>query len=102
MIREEEILQQAKADAKANRLAYPEVAIEHGFIHGAEWADEHPVRNTFACISLVSAEQAKKEIIDKAVKWLESVNLDFYQIREGVFSRQLVEDFHTAMKGEIL
>jgi hypothetical protein len=66
MTREEEILQQAKAYAKANRLAYPEVAIEHGFIHGAEWADEHPVRNTFACISLVSAEQAKKQMIDKA------------------------------------
>lgn len=38
--------------------------------------------------------------IEKACEWLESVNLDFYQIREGVFSRQLVEDFRNYMKGE--
>ena len=36
--------------------------------------------------------------IDKACEWLESVNLDFYQIREGVFSRQLVEDFKKYME----
>ena len=34
----------------------------------------------------------------KAVKWLESVNLDYYQIREGVFSTELVEDFRKAME----
>ena len=39
-------------------------------------------------------------IIEKACEWLESVNLDFYQIREGVFSRQLVEDFKNYIKGE--
>jgi hypothetical protein len=38
--------------------------------------------------------------IEKACDWLESVNLDFYQIREGVFSKQLVEDFKKYMKGE--
>ena len=63
------------------------------FIEGIEWADANPERNTFACISLISADKTRKQMIDKAVKWLESVNLDFYQIREGVFSRQLVEDF---------
>ena len=36
--------------------------------------------------------------IEKACDWLESVNLDFYQIREGVFSRQLVEDFKKYME----
>lgn len=38
--------------------------------------------------------------IEKACEWLESINLDWYQIREGVFSRQLVEDFKNYMKGE--
>jgi len=38
--------------------------------------------------------------IKKACDWLESVNLDFYQIREGVFSRQLVEDFKKYMEEE--
>lgn len=38
--------------------------------------------------------------IEKACDWLESINLDWYQIREGVFSRQLVEDFKNYMKGE--
>jgi hypothetical protein len=36
------------------------------FIEGIEFADANPDRNTFACISLVSAEQAKKQMIDKA------------------------------------
>jgi len=89
MIREEEILQQAKAYAKANRLAYPEVAIEHGFIHGAEWSDEHPVRNTFACISLVSAEQAKKQMIDRACEWLR---------RSTILADTTIERFKQAME----
>lgn len=37
-------------------------------------------------------------LIEKACQWLESVNLDFYQIREGVFSMQLVEDFKKYME----
>lgn len=36
--------------------------------------------------------------LDKAVEWLESVNLDYYQIREGVFSTELVDDFRKAME----
>lgn len=36
--------------------------------------------------------------LEKAVKWLESVNLDYYQIREGVFSTELVKDFRKAME----
>jgi hypothetical protein len=101
MTREEEILQQAKAYAKANRLAYPEVAIEHGFIHGAEWADEHPVRNTFACISLVSAEQAKKQMIDRACEWLLNHNDYLENPYANVTSfnmAKLVADFRKAME----
>lgn len=99
MTREEEILQQAKAYSKANRLAYPEVAIEHGFIHGAEWADEHPVRNTFACISLVSAEQAKKQMIDKACEWWENeFTYPSMTSEEIEWYKQKVNDFRKAMK----
>lgn len=48
-----------------------------------------------------SIEYARTDaFIEKACDWLESVNLDFYQIREGVFSKQLVEDFKKYMKGE--
>ena len=36
--------------------------------------------------------------IEKACEWLESVNLDYYQIREGVFSRELVVDFRKTME----
>jgi hypothetical protein len=41
----------------------------------------------------------KQKWIEKACDWLESVNLDFYQIREGVFSRLLVEHFKKYMEG---
>ena len=41
----------------------------------------------------------KQKWIEKACDWLESVNLDFHQIREGVFSRQLVEDFKKHLEG---
>lgn len=40
----------------------------------------------------------KEAMIDKACEWLESVNLDYYQIREGVFSKELVNDFRKAME----
>ena len=40
----------------------------------------------------------EQQMIDKAVEWLESVNLDYYQIREGVFSRELIEDFRKEME----
>lgn len=46
------------------------------------------------------AEKLTDAFIERACDWLESVNLDFYQIREGVFSSQLVEDFKNYMKGE--
>jgi hypothetical protein len=42
--------------------------------------------------------RSKMVSLEKAVKWLESVNLDYYQIREGVFSTELVEDFRKAME----
>ena len=45
-----------------------------------------------------AVEITKEELIDKACEWLESVNLDWYQIREGVFSSELVKDFRKAME----
>ena len=38
--------------------------------------------------------------IKKACEWLESVNLYFYEVREGVFSETLVEDFRDYMEKE--
>lgn len=48
-----------------------------------------------------AVEIAKDAFIEKACGWLESVNLDFYQIREGVFSRELVEDFKKYMENKL-
>ena len=49
--------------------------------------------------------RSKMVSLEKAVKWLESVNLDYYQIMEGVFINkrlnnrtELVEDFRKAME----
>lgn len=80
MTREEEIkdaMQRAfwELDFPADNAG---VAFETGFKAGAEWAN--------------------KTMIDKAVNWLESVNLDYYQIREGVFAKELVTDFRRAME----
>ena len=37
-------------------------------------------------------------MIEKACEWLETINLDYYQISEGVFSTDLVKDFRKAME----
>ena len=49
--------------------------------------------------------RSKMVSLEKAVKWLESVNLVYYQIMEGVFIKkrlnnrtELVEDFRKAME----
>ena len=42
----------------------------------------------------------KDAFIEKACEWLNSVNLYFYEIREGVFSETLVEDFRDYMEKE--
>ena len=88
MTRLEEIVQEAKHHereegftqlVKDTKGLYSAYGI--GFLEGAEWAD--------------------KSMIDKACEWLESVNLDYYQIREGVFSKELVADFRKAMGNEL-
>lgn len=61
MTREEEIIRAAKADAKANRLAYPEVAIEHGFVHGAEWAFDFMEHNRLTACDNQTEEEAERE-----------------------------------------
>lgn len=56
-----------------------------------EWFD--------AKVSDNSIEYTRTDVfIEKAVNWLESVNLDYYQIREGVFSKELVTDFRKVME----
>ena len=41
---------------------------------------------------------AREQMINKACELLETINLDYYQIREGVFSTDLVKDFRKAME----
>ena len=77
MTRKEEIEQAKRRNKFANFDR--QVAYEFGFQQGAEWAD--------------------KTMIDKACEILESLNIDYYQIREGVFSKQLVEDFRKLLEG---
>ena len=56
-----------------------------------EWFDDKVSDNSIEYIR-------KDAFIEKACEWLESANLDWYQIREGVFSRQLVDDFKKYME----
>lgn len=89
MTREEEIRKEAEDSTFAlegdiGTSPHSRETITDYFIEMAKFADAHPREG------LVS--------IDKAVEWLESVNLDYYQIREGVFSRELVTDFRKAME----
>lgn len=58
------------------------------FIEGIEWADANPDRNTFACISLVSAEQAKKQMVDKACKLLVDCIEDFMARRMEIWDKE--------------
>lgn len=44
------------------------------------------------------SEYMREEMMAKACEWLESVNLDWYQISEGVFSIDLVKDFRKAIE----
>lgn len=69
------------------------------FLEGAEWADANPDRDTIACISLISAEQAKKQMIEKACKWLEN-NADAYIGVESyaILRDNFFEDFRKAMQ----
>lgn len=36
--------------------------------------------------------------LDRVCELLESINLDYYQIREGVFSKDLVKDFRKLLE----
>lgn len=76
MTRKQEILQQANAEAKANRIAFPEVAVKKGFIHGAEWAD--------------------KTMIEKACEFIKGEKWKYTDSREG--TEQIIEDFCKAME----
>lgn len=72
-----------------NVLPYPTIYQEKG---------QGPDRREWYEDELEFEPGPKRVSLEKAVKWLESVNLDYYQIREGVFSTELVEDFRKAME----
>ena len=72
-----------------NVLPYPTIYQEKG---------QGPDRREWYEDDLEFKPGPKMVSLEKAVKWLESVNLDYYQIREGVFSTELVEDFRKAME----
>lgn len=72
-----------------NVLPYPTIYQEKG---------QGPDRREWYEDELEFEPRPKMVSLEKAVKWLESVNLDYYQIREGVFSTELVEDFRKAME----
>lgn len=67
---------------------------EHGILAGCCSS----VESLKYAVAREVAEKLNDAFIEKACDWLESVNLDFYQIREGVFSRQFVEDFKKYME----
>lgn len=69
MTREEEVIKASHLYAKHQQKP---------FVDGAKWAD--------------------KTMIEKACEWLQTTNLDYYQIIEGVFSTDLVKDFKKAME----
>ena len=60
--------------------------------------ENEELKDTIRLAIIDGALWADKTMIEKACEWLESVNLDYYQIREGVFSRELVDDFRKAME----
>lgn len=72
-----------------NVLPYPTIYQEKG---------QGPDKREWYEDELEFEPRPKTVSLEKAVKWLESVNLDYYQIREGVFSTELVEDFRKAME----
>lgn len=76
--------------------------IEEKFPELVESEDERIRKQIRELLLDAPTDELRRLDIDlkKAFNWLESVNLDFYQIREGVFSRQLVEDFRKYMEGE--
>ena len=97
MARKEEIQKKAKDIAKVNRLAYPEVAIEQGFISGAEWADANPVHydgKAYLYVLNKGVEQGRGEMLEKAVEWLKEHGKDYW----WDVTEQSLEDFRKAME----
>lgn len=79
MTRKQEIIMQAKATAKVNRLAYPMYAIEEGFVSGAEWADE--------------------TMMKRAIEWLQEHSGDYLLYPFCEFDKgSLIEDFKKYME----
>lgn len=66
------------------------------FIAGAEWSDENPDGKMLLHVLGKGVEQGKRELIDKACKWLrkELVNFEDY----SGMGEELISDFRKAME----
>lgn len=69
------------------------------FIEGIEWADANPDGKMLLHVLNKSAEQAKKQMIEKVCEWLQK-NADTYIGVEGLALLQdaFFEDFRKAME----
>ena len=104
MTRAKEIMKEADKVASANTQIIGDWG-EHylGFIHGAEWADQHP---DIDVRTMAAWQSGYKEAIEKACEWL-SAELDKEEERHYIhvhgFDKErreiFLEDFRKAMKG---
>lgn len=75
------------------------------YTHGTDYAEDSGIEVTYSSWltpeqALKAVELAREQTINKACEWLETTNLDYYQIREGVFSKDLITDFRKYMEEE--
>jgi hypothetical protein len=94
MKRKEEIEMQAEMDAKANRLAYPELAVKQGFIRGATWSDENPDGKMLLHVLEKGVKQGKREMLDKVCDFIADklkCSVTFDEYGTGVMNQSLWE-----------
>ena len=96
MTREKQIIEEAKLCASANTQIIGDWG-EHylGFIHGAKWADAHPVVKVGG--ALKNYERGYEDAIDKACDWLKN---DFEELTRLHLNDIVINKFRKAMKGE--
>jgi hypothetical protein len=99
MTRKEE--REEVARNRANQYSHPvewNDCYKH-WIEGAEWADANPDGKMLLHVLNKSAEQAKKQMIDKACEWWENeFTYPSMTSEEIEWYKQKVNDFRKAMK----
>lgn len=90
-----------KAATKYAQDKYLPVQTAQSFKAGAKWSDEHPVNydgKAMLHILEKGVKQGKRELTDKACKWLrkELVNFEDY----SGMGEELISDFRKAMSNE--